>query len=661
MREFVPMKEFFKDKEKVEADKNRRKTGQRKISFWQYLALAPLLVVLLCFAARKEGYHMDELLSFELSNGEFNPWIVPTQPVGRLAKFVKEEIRGGSLWETMSNLADTGADVLKNRGNSKLLQYKADVYPEPVWISKEQFQDYVATGEEDRFSYLSVYFNVKDDNHPPLHFMLLHTMSSLFPGTIVPMLGCVINLLAILGCMICFLRLGLLLEEGGLLPKGYGGILGVGASLLYGLSAGGIATALLIRMYGLMTFFCVALFYLHVKKWLGGDFGEKNKLLIAVTVSGFLTQYFFLFYCLTLAAVTVGALAAKKRFAELGRYIRSMICAGAIGVLLFPFSVADVFSSGRGVEALQNLGGSFSDFVYRLGAFSRILAESCFGSVTICMVVLVCLAAGIVGGVVFRYAEKCRRQTKEELRREDGMGAGEKTAGRERLPLLLMLFVPVVSYFLLTVKAAPYLVDRYLMPLFPFGAMVLSLLIGVVCLLFYGEPRRRTLNFSVKGSAYFVGFRLIPFWMLAPMLLLGIYQVASYEGAYLYQGYARQLETAERYHGMPCICLYDGVGYYENLLEFTRYGRTLLVKLPELEGREDTSDLAQLKELVVLRKSAVEEAGAIAVLEEYGWEVEQVLVSGEESVYGDTVYLCRRTWQGGLGAAAVQSETGDKR
>ena len=269
MREFVPMKEFFKDKEKVEADKNRRKTGQRKISFWQYLALAPLLVVLLCFAARKEGYHMDELLSFELSNGEFNPWIVPTQPVGRLAKFVKEEIRGGSLWETMSNLADTGADVLKNRGNSKLLQYKADVYPEPVWISKEQFQDYVATGEEDRFSYLSVYFNVKDDNHPPLHFMLLHTMSSLFPGTIVPMLGCVINLLAILGCMICFLRLGLLLEEGGLLPKGYGGILGVGASLLYGLSAGGIATALLIRMYGLMTFFCVALFYLHVKKWLG--------------------------------------------------------------------------------------------------------------------------------------------------------------------------------------------------------------------------------------------------------------------------------------------------------------------------------------------------------------------------------------------------------
>ena len=46
---------------------------------------------------------MDELLSFELANGEFNPWIVPTQPQGRLAKFVENEIRGESFpkpWET---------------------------------------------------------------------------------------------------------------------------------------------------------------------------------------------------------------------------------------------------------------------------------------------------------------------------------------------------------------------------------------------------------------------------------------------------------------------------------------------------------------------------------------------------------------------------------
>ena len=102
---------------------------------------------------------MDELLSFELADARYNPWIVPTQPVGRLAKYVNEEIQGDSLGETVANLKDTVTDVLRNRGNSKLLSYKADVYEEPVWITDRQFQDYVTVDGRDAFDYLSVYFN----------------------------------------------------------------------------------------------------------------------------------------------------------------------------------------------------------------------------------------------------------------------------------------------------------------------------------------------------------------------------------------------------------------------------------------------------------------------------------------------------------------------
>ena len=74
----------------------------------EFLTLLLVLVVLCCFAAKKEGYHMDELLSFELANAQYNPWIVPTQPVGRLAKFMKEEIQGDSIGETFHNLVDVG-------------------------------------------------------------------------------------------------------------------------------------------------------------------------------------------------------------------------------------------------------------------------------------------------------------------------------------------------------------------------------------------------------------------------------------------------------------------------------------------------------------------------------------------------------------------------
>lgn len=73
---------------------------------------------------------------------------------------------------------------------------------------------------DDAFDYLSVYFNVKDDNHPPVHFMLLHTMSSLFGGTLSPWLGCFINLVCLGITLWLLLRLGRQLAD--IFPCGKG-------------------------------------------------------------------------------------------------------------------------------------------------------------------------------------------------------------------------------------------------------------------------------------------------------------------------------------------------------------------------------------------------------------------------------------------------------
>ena len=59
----------------------------------KYKILVVLSVVIVIafdvfFVSKKEGYHMDEILSYELSNSEFTPWITPTQPEGRLETIV---------------------------------------------------------------------------------------------------------------------------------------------------------------------------------------------------------------------------------------------------------------------------------------------------------------------------------------------------------------------------------------------------------------------------------------------------------------------------------------------------------------------------------------------------------------------------------------------
>lgn len=578
-------------------------------SRWKKI-LPELLAVILCLGVLcvggsfKEGYHMDELLSFELADARYNPWIVPTQPEGRLAKFVREEIQGDSFGETLSNLKSTVTDVLKNRGNSKLLSYKADVYEEPAWITSGQFRDYVTVDGSDAFDYLSVYFNVKDDNHPPVHFMLLHTLSSLFPGTLSPWLGCTINLICVGITLWLLLRLGRQLSEI-LGMEEQGRLLGILAVLLYGLSTGALASVLLIRMYCLLSCLCVALLSMHVEKWKEHGFDRSNKGLIAITVLGFLTQYFFLFYCILLAAVTAAGLLCSKRMRELWIYIRSMTLAAVIGLALFPFAIADVFSSGRGVEALDNLASGFAGYGARLLAFARILADRTVGDLL--------LGAGCVTAVVLAVVLWYRRHKGQEL-----------SMSREVRGILCMLIIPVVGYYLLASRMSPYLVDRYVMPMFPMIALLFALLL--CCL-----GKRLAKDSGWKG-------RLVGIGLMALIIVVQGLRLASYDGEYLYRGYGQQEQLAEEYASLPCICVYAGVGYYENLPEFMHYDRTLLVTAEELAERKDVDSLRMLDRVVVLIKPGVEEETVSSVLRErYGMEPEETLFS--EGVHGDNIYL----------------------
>lgn len=540
---------------------------------------------------------MDELLSFELADARYNPWIVPTQPVGRLAKYVNEEIQGDSLGETVANLKDTVTDVLRNRGNSKLLSYKADVYEEPVWITDRQFQDYVTVDGSDAFDYLSVYFNVKDDNHPPVHFMLLHTMSSVFQRTLSPWLGCTINLVCLGITLWLLLRLGKQLADIFDL-EGKGRQLGILAVLLYGMSTGALASVLLIRMYCLLSCLCVALFSVHVKKWKNREFDKKNKGLIALTVLGFLTQYFFLFYCILLAAVTAVILLYHRRKKEFLCYVRSMVIAAVIGLGLFPFAISDVFSSGRGTEALENLASGLSGYGQRLLSFGQILADRTVGGPL--------FLGGCAVGVILLLGQLIR------------------TIRAGKLELTAMSVIPVVGYFLLASRMSPYLVDRYIMPLFPFAALLLALLLCIV-----GKKLAETAGWreTIVGNC-----------LLLLVLVIQMFRLVAYDGEYLYAGYGEQEALAEEYAYLPCICVYTGVGYYENLPEFMHYTQTLLVKEEELENRTDTESVKALEQVIVLVKPGVEKEETMAVLrEEYGYTTEEILLS--EGVHGDTVYL----------------------
>ena len=437
--------------------------------------------------------------------------------------------------------------------------------------------------------------------------MLLHTVSSIFKGKITPAMGCSINLICVLGMMILLMKLGNVCMK--LLGCGeQGRLAGIGAAALYGLSAGALSTTLLVRMYACLTFFCVWLLKIHVDKLFGDrledqvaeetarrSFEKDNKLLIAVTALGFWTQYFFLFYCIILAAVTAVILLRRKSYKELGRYVLSMITAAVIGLAVFPFAVSDVLSSGRGLEAMEKMGSGLGEFALRIEEFLKILVSES-GLICIFALVLVNFCWGIL-----RFQKV--KQNKE---------------------LWAVLIIPLIAYFLLAAKLSPFFVDRYVMPAFP--VLFLSLTVGACgALTLLLRDRVKKLPLILAG-------------MLAILALTQPFMTGHVDNAYLYSRYEAQESVSEQYASLPCICVHGGVHYYESLIEFTNYEKTLLVTREELQGRKERASIEELSQVVLLVKNKTWMQETEAIMKSYGFSTSQLVYVSQEDE-GDAVII----------------------
>ena len=89
---------------------------------------------------------------------------------------------------------------------------------------------------------------------------------------------------------------------------------------------------------------------------------------------------------------------------------------------------------------------------------------------------------------------------------------------------------------------------------------------------------------------------------------------------------------------MPCVCVYDGVGYYQNLIEFINYESTLLVTQEELLSRSEDPVLRNSSQVAVLLKNRADEKAVAEYLgDTYGLQKKETLL--EQGVHGDRIYL----------------------
>lgn len=90
--------------------------------------------------------------------------------------------------------------------------------------------------------------------------------------------------------------------------------------------------------------------------------------------------------------------------------------------------------------------------------------------------------------------------------------------------------------------------------------------------------------------------------------------------------YDQQISAARHFKDYPCICVYDGVGYYENLQEFTYYPKTLLLTIDQLEDRQDKESIRELDAVSVLIKDseAYDVRQVVEIMEQYGFKTDML-------------------------------------
>ena len=249
------------------------------------ICISLCIISFLFWAVKKQGYFIDEVYSFGISNSEFGPFI---------NDYAKEN------------------------------DFK---------LSKANIDSYLTVNNSTRFNYSNVYKNTSIDNGAPFYYMLLHSVCSLNVGVFNKWMGLSINLFIYLLSLLLIWKITFYIYKN----KEYASA----AMLLFGLSTTMISIAMMVRLYMLFVFETLLFVWLFLPTLKNKPNGWKIILIMFVLFLGLTTHYLFL--NLVVSIVLFGLFQLSfKRFRTIQFSTNHFVLYGAIIILtaitLFAFT-----------------------------------------------------------------------------------------------------------------------------------------------------------------------------------------------------------------------------------------------------------------------------------------------------------------------------------
>ena len=253
-----------------------------------------------------------------------------------------------------------------------------------VWLSSDFFHSLLTVDPSHGFAYDSVWFNQATDVHPPLYYVVIHTICSLFPNVWSGWFGLVPNLLFFIGTQVVLFQISKEISKGNIL-------FAIFVCVIYGFSIGAINTVITLRMYMMLTFFTVLAMWLNVL-FIRDALTDKPIPffvflgLYIVYFCGGLTQYLFVIPLFFISLQILLLLVLRKKAKLLLSYTLFTVAGILTIFLVFPAAWEHIFGGGyRGNEAFYLIKNSefFPRVVYFWGLMSNSIPIIFFCSMTL--------------------------------------------------------------------------------------------------------------------------------------------------------------------------------------------------------------------------------------------------------------------------------------
>lgn len=305
-----------------------------------------------------------------------------------------------------------------------------------TWHNKEYYEDYLTVNENERNNFLQVYENQKNDVHPPLYYLLLRLAMGFHIGSYSKWPGIVLNIVIYLFITIFMYLIikKLLIKDDKCIKKS--AIL----ALLSSITLSSINNAIYIRMYALSTLNVVITTYLHLRLL---DKNKSNvKLLFAIGIfalAGSLTHYYYLFYLLAIAIMVITKFIKEKEYKKLIQYVSTMLIAGSISLIIFPYSIQHIFFGYRGQGAISNLL-NISKFITNIVLYILVINVYAFNNILFILLIIIIII------IIYKKFKKIKLvETKNKY--------------------IKYIIFPTVCYFILVAISSPWIELRYMMPI----------------------------------------------------------------------------------------------------------------------------------------------------------------------------------------------------